>query len=1443
MQNMSSKQGSFWAEPLSFGTVVQYSDVEREMLKWYGPSTSSDDLELVFDLSNTGFISPLALCLISSWAVDAKRSGTKISLHPPSGGNQATSFFATAGLVPELKRSGVFESIPEPESLHARERYLSAFRAFDNEANYRAYISELSSTKTRQLLLHSGSLPEFMESGDFHRIALRELADNCFLHAGGANVRYAVYGYETSTLIKDEILAHFTKKPYVELVVADSPTRGNLHTTVAKASGAKHDLEYKLDGRSLQKMEKEMLAAFEYAVTSSPSRRAERISKYISNWSGVPSSIGTGLHSVLLLAGEYRAQVIVRAARRIFTIDYSQCRTSLSPPRVKFIRKINGQRLAPLRGTIMCIRTPFQKASRSLFASRNIRPETTEAEDPGIALVPIPSPSQFQEESWSESRFLSTLAQHVETVTQEARNADIIAIVLDGISASRNEIIAFLDYVSTIRRRHGLVVLLDDRITVALAGSAWANIASDTAEAIHQEAATRAAIVVGASAHTSPIIYGNEDAHEATRIEGEQVIIPDGRAFYTDEVIRKIRLSNLQKAILSRPVHHRAERTLYLVENRYYTTEYFEIAQLGQDDLKKNALVAWLADLFLEHTPSIVIINKPYMRAMVEDSLGRAGISSDLPVKCLEGHSLVEVVAAVNEECGDVGHAFVWFDVICTGNSLKRFLETTQKPSNTYVFACVDARNDETTPPLIVSEASGYSSVVIDSVVRYQVGSLSHRPNELQGCEILVVDSSTNAPKRLALAGRGDEHDAQTLLETAERMGVLQAGHFKWPRRHSSYYLSLPSLLHSVAPEIQDWLRTELSQIDAIMEVTREKLTTYCISGLSGLYDLLYGALSASGVSSVVPLDVDSMDAPNYSFRQQGESIWFIVPSLDSPQELARLYDYASARECRFVRVSCIIFEGTPEALFLCQNLTAFKDVEVQFQAFYVVHIQSDDPVCSGCVHQSRLRNASRATLQNYPYLHAVIGKSLDRAQPIPAEIPSADDTPRFPDAAQMAHLRSLTERSRNRDIDARRLLAKALSSSHTAIVFAATTGLDLHSKAFSAEALSYALYKDASSETSCLQLLNVAFDDWLAELPDSAEPNQFAYQLRGFHRLTPLALRNSLSVLLSRISDSPLLVEEFLTHAAIEPRFYMEIVGMESSLLDKAEHLRLAYDDLKRYLLRGTENIFLLNDLRQHLVHSSGWRFALNVLRSAVTERRATDPRIREAFGYFSKDGVERAKIKLVVIRSSGYLKRVGNTTRFDSLWRNLMDRTERIGQLLQSEHINRDCVYEEMQQLEKETWSFVNEFDGIVSTRPEEFESVVRPKLGNKFWPEGSVRIILDADCRPLALSNQDCAHLMFYLLENARGERLPRTSLITTLSFRSAGGQAPGVVLEVSQNQDIDIPSGMLGGLYELMDLVTQNGGHAELNRRCPANTPFLRIQLWAWPLRSGDDVGRL
>jgi hypothetical protein len=950
-------------------------------------------------------------------------------LLPPEEDCFASLFLTAANAISVFEENGVKVLGRLASSAQLRHQKISAFETFADSASFRKYVDNLGDPTNRALLLHSETRPELLTSGHFHRIALLELLDNTFVHAGGRNSHYVAFESEAATDGRKThpIFASFGGRGYIEICVGDSGCK-NLVDTLRTFVPSPYEPTFNFEQRrKLDAAERCLLYAFEYGSTSKPKERGQRIAERFMRDVGTASNVATGLHEILSLAKFYGGQIIVRTAGRLGTIDFSDASNRI--PRAAFWRNIRNRTLAGLRGTSMVLRVPLRRLGTSAQVTPKARIRSS-ASVTTTAAISIVTPSMSEGDRDGAETFLSIEPQLLEGLRLAASRHQLLALVLDGVRLNSKDFGICLELFARIPRNGaGLVVVTDDIHQVRVAAEQWEQTLA--ASSGPNEFLRQPSFVVAVDSENSSTLYGSVEHTDATTLLNGNVRVPSGTTgFPLDQIVTDVRALRIKEALQQPFVCHEGNKdTLYLIQSVYYTKKFYEVAKLLSQPIAEASVVMWLRHQIDTLKPTVIIYEAAFLESVLKQAMDPERLNGRR-VQTLRARedNVASTAVEASIESGKEGRVLVFIDVLCTGRFLNRFLQVFPAPERVDVLVLVDAR-DNSLQYFSVERRGRSIDVTIRSALKDRVTPIRDRPTDISFRDVLLIDRFTHAPTRYPPAERADADDS-LLLRRAGEAGALAAGHFALEDRHYIYFLSFQQVYGELRLELENWLKEQIEELKRWAGVDLSKLRTYCLDESTGLFQSLERVLRENSLDVPRLITREQLSAPPALPAVSDFPAWFVLPAIVTGTSARSCLDFAMTLGASRVQLSVVAGRVEPDVSRFYRGLQRYREMDIRFYFMFFVPLSSYwEGQCPACALRDSFRAALDRIGNGRPHLTELLQATINQLEVVFAQSAGSVGLEKPAGSSTVwleARAKGDYERAR-KDLEARSTLAKNL--------------------------------------------------------------------------------------------------------------------------------------------------------------------------------------------------------------------------------------------------------------------------------------------------------------------------------------------------------------------------------------------------------------------------------
>ena len=852
---------------------------------------------------------------------------------------------------------------------------------------------------------------------------LYELLENALIHAAGSRNYLAFKLGRCDSIHDDPALAKFSRgAAYLDVALGDF---GPGITTRLRKLMPRAYLPGLSSPRKYTRPERVLAYAFEFLSTSDEPARKRRLAGLLSDTKVDPLQVSTGLSCVLNVMQRLGAQIIVRTPDAVLSVDYS-----LGSPRVRGSVELQLPGSLGPSGTHIFLRVPavphaLPRGTISPF------PQSDLLEHVSI-IAPFANAGRREPDALHDA--IRSTERHMHTA-RHSEGLTIIAPVESFVSSRARAI--FGAFLASVNRGRRHLICADDY---------FAALPPSTPPRAYTPAVESGAIIVGdlvlnryaAATHAgvSPPPYlappsNSESLQLAPRVH--DVVITAYTRFLADQVARELQRPGVK-----------LEPGPFLIENTYYTTQFFNVATILSDPRCAAIVAEWL---FL-NTPRSAqgyFVASHTLHALVRTAATlfetRYGRSMDI-------FGPPESGGTAGAHIGDRTLVIVT-DVVCRGDALRAAVRHIPADRLTRIVALVDARDANAASN---SLSVGDVAVPITSTLRSPVRVYAELPLVSAGDvldlddidrthddpdeRIYLVDRHTHQPTLYVRPLRGHA-DRRTLLDAAARAEALRYGHVEHQRRHYSVFLHLPRLFQSLRAEILAWVEGQ-AEFVARVQSPAEPWRVALVDTDGSLSWLQQELVRTIRPVSIDLLSWDLLRAPSPVTNAELGGNWLIlVPASASGEVIRRSVEFASRRRPSSILVLVVVsrIERSHQSFLMRISRYGSSPVRIAFFAEFTVRAYPADGVtCPMCHEAARLEILTRLPIDVSSDIARVLRERLTETR----YAPLTDDTgtTAFTGTSidvERAHLRALYE-SAEHSMRSRRELQHALESDVNAV-------------------------------------------------------------------------------------------------------------------------------------------------------------------------------------------------------------------------------------------------------------------------------------------------------------------------------------------------------------------------------------------------------------------------
>jgi hypothetical protein len=1004
-----------------------------------------ENAEILFDLSETQWIGLLPLSLLYGLILQLRGRRVRVGLKLSDRRNEGLDRLLTlGGFIASLQRLGVEVTDTPAVSLGTG---VATFLPFTSRDELIAYEGALSATGLVKELIGGGDDIEVVSSGDFRDILLHELGENAFLHGEGKAVRFSMAEFSRHKPDLGGFEAFFDGRRTLEILVSDSGP--GLVRTLAKSipEGWKPTFEH---DRKISPGALACAYALEFSSTCDPAGRSERLRRILEDGGDFADAVPTGLFYVASLTRRYGGQLIIRTGRNSVSIDFSE------PGVPKLRENPIGRQGAQVQGTHVLVRIPRDARGKvHALPQRRRSASATRL----VSRQPI-----ILEELWDHANrqpheFLIRVESSVELLLvlppEEQKNA--IVLIANGLSCDTKTLSLLLSWLGVVPHKNWILVVcgLSEQLTSA---------------AIEQSA--QVARLSGSSRERlrawQPFLLSSDDpaavmyfGTPAEKVES----LPSISQIY-ESSLREAVGGLLQKP----PVQHpKKPNRYYLIEQKYYTQDFYEIRQLSSPALNPLGaalavalIAAWAKRLSID---AVFIVSEPLAGIFL--SLTKA-----LPVttRCFSRHEGKAQSSFVFDLVSTDRNARILLltDVICTAKQFSGYLQQVPNLESCFLSALIDGRDDDL-QAVPVRRGERYYNVNVLSALRCRISAIDNLPH-VDDPEILLIDRHTHAPTSREAIGEV-QIKTDELLATAGQCDALQHGHLVFKGKHFVDLVRLPTLFEHLKIRIEKFWQRTIDKLSGLRLEPRQVTVLY-LQEDGGWEHLVPRWMATKGLAECRPISREELFAPRVENEAvvKGICVWFILPVIASGATTRRCLEYASRLNSAAqgaaapipvnrIVVSAQIGRMAPAELSFYTGIRGYRgaSTHIEVMSLLPLPVFSSENDCPTCIFLRHLDSNIRR-IEGHSILHAACLSARDDLIARESLAGSSSQTRDPASTIVLAQMSSLYEQG-NRDVQMRRRLGEMLKSEEARIHFLEMLGAHCDPIRFAKTSLELALY------------------------------------------------------------------------------------------------------------------------------------------------------------------------------------------------------------------------------------------------------------------------------------------------------------------------------------------------------------------------------------------------
>jgi hypothetical protein len=1416
---------------IEFGTALDFLAFEKIISQRARELTILEYDQYVFDCSYLQWAGIFQLSILYGWLRELRSQNKRVEIRPPRLGTEASNFLSSTSFLAELQSIGC--DVPISQGSRPDRLGLTTFKTFDSRGSLAAYEEALGDPQRITALLGGAADTPLVREGVFRTVLVHELCENAFIHGNGEAVRYAVSMHSRSSARKPhKVLASFDGAPYLEIVVSDD------------GPGLIERLRPQVptDYRSSLRLRRETISrdvltaayAFEFFSTRDLEGRKDRISEFLQAENLLFEAIATGLWYVASLARQYGGQIIVRTGRVLLNLDFSR-----DP-----IGVVNGQaNLGILVGTHILVRVP-RESGVIVPAMERYVPKRTIGAPPLLKHVPA-----ILEGATPSERDPAAFVLHGEREIHRAialaadQDLDVVVVLCDGLTADHKAFSVLLANVAVAPRR-GRALLIAGLRTELVDAAKW------QWSRIQELRITRSGSTPHLYGYQSLLLlpedlseiafFGDTGLPESTRLvdacSGDRLGIrrDEVRALY-DAALR----SALRAALTSSPIQHPAG-FYYLIENRYYTTEFYEVRRLLTMQHIRPLLVSYLRSLVAKISVAVVYcISEPLI-----DLIGEMGnlVPSVRWVMRTSLHDVMQF-AEVLSSVGSNARLLLLADVVCTAENLLRYTQRVHNLDSLVVGCFVDGRKDEV-DYLTVRRTDRAYSIPVNAIHRCAIDAIKDPPGRIDSAKILVVDRVTHAPTAYDSVKQQPMLVPEQLIELAHSCGAFVAGHIGFSGKHFTLLLLLRRLVEALQSQIVSWWQAKLPSVMLPSDIQGDLVVLY-VDENRGWEKLVPDFFSTKPGTRTEGITLGQLDAPPYPDEHTAErarEVWLILGAMAHGDTAARALEYMTRRfKTSRISVFVILARMDIAKLSFWQRLTSYSDLQVHFDFFSYLPLDAFEsttscPICNLLV---RVQRAQWLT-QGYATLSAIVEQRVGsfELRDVSGEVDSgswlAGQNPvvRNREIVRSLYQDGLRNITRRKELDA----------------YVSQFGNATLLQVFAQDA--FASHTAARERTEGIQRVlyqrHEALKQEAQELFDgTATRDSSLEELLGILALYPDYVANRVAVALKKAIENGKreVAENVVFVALLEPEVGNGLVHEAREITSSLPWAELLLSEIRSYpsWSKASQAIDAYLQLIWLLKRSTAWGDKLNALGVTIRVGEASIEQIEKAYSSLESDGLERVLTlvnRLKVIDDSGsgtvlWSAIAVEEPHLDKTFSQVLHARDELRSVLAQSHgglIRWNELSEAVSNIQTQGRSLCRHLEGIF-TNPVDVEMAVNALIEDT-RRANNLRVIWERDpaCPGILVGLEDLKNMLFAVLDNATQcltELENKVNEDYWLKIAFSAGMERVAEMTVQDNLPWQEPIRPSGGLKQFVDYCRKYGALHQFNPESIDNQLRIRV----------------
>lgn len=897
-------------------------DFEALLKKWYSKSKSASIQKVEFDFSILEWIGTLQTSLLYGWITEiARESPRKVSIKTGEKPSRGCGYLASFSFFTQLTRCGV--SVP-PILISEGASFFGFFHTFSTSNELTLYEEALLANENKSKLWPHSSDLALVKDDTLKDILLRELVDNGFIHGEGLNVRFVASEFPSDPNRKaHRILNRLDGRAYVEVVTSDSGQGILNKLTVPKG----YEPDVIVSSHSLTESERTIAYAFEFSSTGDEVGRQARINNLLQGGGKDIEFVASGLWYVMRLAKKYAAQILVRTGTILVSLDCTGKKV--------VVESIQNQVHIP--GTHIVFRCPRDSQP---IAARTQMPLTTST----VRQVTAVALAGIREQTSSDAEFILRALEKIETQLAKRIGEAITVILFDGLCVDHKAFSLLVMSIGAMERR-GRPLLLAGlrRELLDSAQEEWRRIHSSSWK--NQSGLRHAVTHQGVGMIGEDLIsfgnFGDDAQPESTTIKkhanshvGFVISEDDALAYYEKSLV-----AVLEERFDKPPIRHVGDENVryYLIEKKYYTLEFFELAKLERETATYVYAESWLSFVLQQQKVGVVFV-------IAEPLFGLAKNTANKLPGCkwfyaTEGNDLSSFIQSILAKTRGK-KLMLLTDVICRANQFQRYLSKTGSLDEIILGCLIDGRScEEKHNYLSIDRTNQPSPVHIFSAMRHPIQTIDNLPSGVDFRSIRIVDPITHRPTSYDCLDK-PHFSPNDILKYAVQSKAMFHGHFEFQGKHYQDFIFFKRLFPFITNDLYSFWQNALNDLASKCKLDKKDVAAFYLDEKRGWEQIIVEFLATSGVASYSSISRTDLTAPPDSTAPPSQSdpnkissnksgLWFILPAITNGETVRLCLEYGRRLTPDFIYVSIILGRLDSARLSFYQNITQYDGIPV----------------------------------------------------------------------------------------------------------------------------------------------------------------------------------------------------------------------------------------------------------------------------------------------------------------------------------------------------------------------------------------------------------------------------------------------------------------------------------------------------------------------------------